>query len=67
VVVTEDTSLDNVLAVMEENQIRRIPVVDKDGCCCGIIAQADVALCAGEGKVGELVREVSKDSLGLTH
>ena len=67
VVVTEDTELDNVLSVMEENQIRRIPVVDKDGCCCGIIAQADVALCAGEEKVGELVREVSKDSLGLTH
>ena len=32
-----------VIAVMEENQIRRVPVVDATGCCCGIISQADVA------------------------
>ena len=67
VCVNEDTSLEDVLAVMEENQIRRVPVVDGSGCCCGIIAQADVALNAREGQVGELVREVSKDSAGLPH
>ena len=31
-------------------------------CCCGIIAQADVALMARENEVGEMVREVSRDS-----
>ena len=67
VVVNEGTSLEDVLSVMEENQIRRVPVVDSTGCCCGIISQADVARCAEEEKTGELVREVSKDSLGLTH
>lgn len=65
VCVNEDTTLDDVLAVMEENQIRRVPVVDGGGSCCGIIAQADVALNAREGQVGELVREVSKDSVSL--
>ena len=48
VVVTEDTTLEDVMSVMEENQIRRVPVVDAGGCCCGIISQADVALCATE-------------------
>jgi CBS domain-containing protein len=67
VVVNEDTSIEDVLAVMEENQIRRVPVVDASGCCCGIISQADVALCGRESQVGELVREVSKDSSDLTH
>ena len=67
VVGNEDTSLEDVVAVMEENQIRRVPVVDASGCCCGIISQADVALSASEKDTGELVREVSKDSLGLTH
>ena len=67
VVVNEDTKLEDVLSVMEENQIRRVPVVDSTGCCCGIISQADVARCAEEEKVGELVREVSKDSLPVTH
>jgi CBS domain-containing protein len=67
VVVNEDTSLDDVISVMEENQIRRVPVVDATGCCCGIISQADVALTADKTETGEMVREVSKDNLGLTH
>ena len=67
VVVNEDTSLADVISVMEENQIRRVPVVDSTGCCCGIISQADVALCADKTETGEMVREVSKDNLGVTH
>jgi CBS domain-containing protein len=68
VVVNEDTTLDDLMAVMEENQIRRVPVVDASGCCCGIISQADVALSGSEQQTGELVREVSKDTtLGATH
>lgn len=67
VVVNEDTKLESVVDVMEENQIRRVPVVDASGCICGIVSQADIALSAREEKVGELVREVSKDGLGLTH
>ena len=67
VCVKEDTSLQDVMSVMEENQIRRVPVVDATGCCCGIISQADVALNARDGQVGEMVREVSKGSAGLPH
>jgi len=59
--VTEDCSLTEVLAKMEEHQIRRVPVVDASGRCCGIISQADVALIGQESEVGEMVREVSRD------
>lgn len=59
--VTEGSSLEDVLSLMEEHQIRRVPVVDATGACCGIIAQADVALVARESEVGEMVREVSRD------
>src|SRR6187549_3091595 len=67
VVVNEDTPLEDVLGVMEENQIRRVPVVDASGCCCGIISQADVAQSASENETGEMVKDISKDSPGLTH
>jgi CBS domain-containing protein len=67
IVVNPDTSLEDVLAVMEENQIRRVPVVDASGCCCGIISQADVALSSSENKAGELVREVSKGGSAGVH
>lgn len=67
VVVTEDTTLADVIKVMEENQIRRVPVVDASGCCCGIISQADVALASSDDETGEMLKEVSKDSTGVTH
>lgn len=55
-----DASLDAVMGKMEQHQIRRVPVVDERGSCCGIIAQADVALKAEEQDTGELVRAVSR-------
>ena len=62
VVVKENATLADVISVMEENQIRRVPVVDASGVLCGIISQADIAHAADETETGEMVREVSKDS-----
>jgi CBS domain-containing protein len=56
--VSPDSTLDEVLAAMESNQIRRILVADGKG-CCGIISQADVAQRAKEAEVADLVRKVS--------
>ncbi|MGH8166902.1 MAG: CBS domain-containing protein [Woeseiaceae bacterium] len=45
---------------MEQEQIRRVPVVDRNGACCGMIAQADIARAASERDVAELLRDVSQ-------
>jgi CBS domain-containing protein len=60
VTVRPDTTLEECCKLMEEHQIRRVPVVDGAGICCGIVSQADVAQRASAGDTGELVREVSK-------
>jgi CBS domain-containing protein len=52
-------SLERCAQLMEENQIRRIPVVDEKGVCYGIVSQADIA-CKSSGKVEEIVREISQ-------
>jgi CBS domain-containing protein len=62
VTVTTDTPIDEVISTMERHQIRRVPVVDDSGACAGIIAQADVAWVERTSEVGELVREVSRDT-----
>lgn len=62
VTVRDDASLDDVRSTMEKHQIRRVPVVDERGCCTGIIAQADIAWNDDKRQVGELVREVSRDT-----
>jgi CBS domain-containing protein len=60
VTVTPETSVDDCCTVMEENQLRRVPVVDESGCCCGIVSQADIARHASKGEAGELVKDVSR-------
>jgi CBS domain-containing protein len=67
VTVQTDASLEEVLETMQRHQIRRLLVVDEDGCCAGIIAQADVALATRPTAVGELVREVSRTSGQASH
>ena len=62
VTVRADASLYEIVSTMEKHQIRRVLVVDKRGCCAGIIAQADVAWTGGEHEVAELVREVSRET-----
>ena len=68
VVVNEDTKLEDVMAVMEENQIRRVPVVDATRLLLRHhLAGRRRAVARRESQVGEMVREVSKDSLSVTH
>ena len=60
VTVTPEMSIDACCQVMEVAQVRRVPVVDDRGICCGIVAQADIAAHASKRKAGELVREISQ-------
>jgi len=60
VTVTPDMSVEECSRIMEENKIRRVPVVDADGSCCGIVALADIALHARRSVVAEVVKEVSE-------
>lgn len=57
----EDDDLETALNAMEENQLRRIPVVDYNGCLVGIISQADVATRVGDPqKTADVVKEISQ-------
>jgi CBS domain-containing protein len=60
VTVTPDMSIEECTRIMEENKIRRVPVVDADGACSGIVSQADIALHAKEGVTAEVVKEISE-------
>jgi|SRR5947209_2804182 len=62
VTVTPDTSLAECCRILEENQIRRVPVVDAGGTCCGIVALADIAQQDKKRETAEVVKEVSAPS-----
>lgn len=60
ITVTPDTTIDETCDIMEENQIRRVPVVDGNGEICGIVAQADIARHTPEEKAAEVLRFISQ-------
>lgn len=60
--VTPNTSVEDCCNLMEEKQIRRVVVVDDNGGCCGIVAQADIAINSTDNKTAEMVEKVSKSS-----
>ena len=59
VTVARTASTRECCDLLEEHQIRRAIVVEDDGTCCGIVAQADVAR-RNEVLAGELVARVSE-------
>ena len=60
ITVTPETSVQECSNLMKDNQVRRIAVIDENGACCGMVAQADIAINASEDTTGEVVQEVSK-------
>ena len=52
----------NCERLMQEHQVRRIPVVDKENQVIGIVAQADLALKDKPERVHKTVAEISKNT-----
>jgi CBS domain-containing protein len=67
VVVRETTPVEECARLMEENQIRRVPVVDGGGACCGIVSQADIAKYGSRRITAELVKDVSRPKVGASN
>lgn len=59
VFVRPDSDMYDCYLLMEENQIRRLPVVDAAGSCVGIVALADIAKKASKADSGEILKDVS--------
>lgn len=55
-----DFTVGECLRLIEENQVRRIPVVDKRGRCVGIVTQVDIARKIPPAQVAEMITEITK-------
>ena len=65
--VSPEASLDECYKTMEENQIRRVPVVDANGKCIGIISLADIARNVSKADSGEILQEVSAATVSASN
>ena len=59
VTVRPDDDIKDCCRTLEDHQLRRMPVVDDQGLCCGMISQADIAQHADPKVTAEVVRSVS--------
>jgi CBS domain-containing protein len=55
-----ENTLEDCERLMQKHQVRRIPVIDAQGHCIGMVAQADIALHAPAGVVAKTLAEISK-------
>ena len=61
--VSPQSSIEECFRVMEDREIRRVLVVDEQGKCCGIVAQADVVQSgANPVRTNKVVREISESA-----
>jgi len=63
ITVPPDMRVLDCCRVLEEKQVRRAPVADEEGQCCGIISVADIAQTSPETLTGEVVRTLSERTL----
>lgn len=57
--VTADDPVETVVAVMTENKVRRVPVLDSDKRLVGIVSQADIATKADPSQTAQVVQVIS--------
>jgi CBS domain-containing protein len=59
---TENDDVDDCARIMEEKQIRRLPVLDAERRLVGIVALGDLALNTDKKLAGEILEKVSEPS-----
>jgi CBS domain-containing protein len=60
ITLDRSASIDDCCDLLEAKRIRRLAIVDEDGRCCGIVAQADIAQSAPTAQAAEMLREISQ-------
>ena len=62
----EDQDVRDAARIMEERQIRRLPVVDREKHLVGIVSLGDVAIAGSDRLSGEALEQISQPSHGLS-
>lgn len=65
ITVRPENTVEDCCLAMEQNHIRRVPVVDERGELVGIVAQADIAREADAKETAHLVHELSESSMAM--
>lgn len=62
-IVSMEMSLDDCCSLMKDEKIRRVPVVDRDEFCCGVLSLADIALKSEDLVMASMIHDLSMPSI----
>ena len=62
ITITPDMTLPEAHQLMTNEEIRRLPVVDKDGRLVGVVSLGDLSTRVKERYAGEALEEISRSS-----
>lgn len=65
ITIRPEASVEECCKILEKKQIRRIPVIDEKGACCGIVSQADIARHHLTKQIAEVLEFVSQPHKGV--
>lgn len=65
--VDSDATVEQMLNIMEEHQIRRLPVIDKNHRLVGIVSEADIARHLPEHAVAHFVKAICAQQAITSH
>ena len=63
VTTSPETDVEECARLMEQYRVRRLPVIDQAGACCGMVAQADLATKTTRQLTAEVVGSVSQPTM----
>jgi len=66
VTVMPDAKVEEVCRTLEDRQVRRVPVQDDKGSCCGIVSLADIAQSGPDKITVEVVKTISQPGNGTS-
>lgn len=66
-IIKMDLSIADCCELMEDEQIRRLPVVDENENICGIVSLADIARKSDEFRLAEALKHISGPSPSTHH
>ena len=63
----ENDTVQDVMRVMADEQVRRVPIVDDAGTIVGIVSQADIVLDGPDGRAERTIEQISKPGGSHSH
>ena len=63
--INKNEDIEKCIQIMADNQVRRLPVIDENFCCIGIVSQAQISRFCSHFASGSLLHKISDSIISI--